>query len=364
MIIKEIVNYLEELAPPSSQEDYDNSGLIVGDMQMEFTSALICLDSTEDVVDEAIRTGSNLIIAHHPIVFKGLRKLTNANYIERVVAKCIKNDIALYAIHTNLDNYRFGVSHEMANRLGLINQTVLEPKNNSLQKISVFVPVDYLEVVSKAMFEAGAGSVGDYSSCSFQTNGIGTFLPEEKAQPFLGEVGTVQKVNEVKLECIVTKHVAASVIRAMKAAHPYEEVAYDRIQLLNQNQYEGAGIIGDLPEPMDTMEVLNNIKNVFHCGTVRFTKPVKDKIQKIALCGGSGSFLLGKAMAKNADLYLTADFKYHEFFDAENKIVIADIGHYESEQFTIHLLGAILTKNFPKFAFRLTSINTNPINYL
>lgn len=364
MKIKEVIQFLEGIAPRSSQESYDNSGLLVGDSSVELTEALICLDSTEIIVEEAIEKGCNLIIAHHPIIFKGLKKLTGANYIERVIAKCIKHDIALYAIHTNLDNYKYGVSHEMANRLGLINQRVLEPKRGVLHKITTYVPKNNLQTVLDAMFAAGAGSIGNYSHCSFQVEGVGTFLPGDAANPTIGAIGTLEQAEEVRVECIVSSHLSLKVIAALKQAHVYEEVAYQLVELLNENQDEGAGIVGDLPEEKPVMEVLQQIKDVFECGVVRYTQPVKEKVKRIALCGGSGSFLLGKAMGEGADIYLTADFKYHEFFDAENRIVIADIGHYESEQFTIQLLGAILKKNFPKFAFRLTSKNTNPINYL
>lgn len=364
MKIKEVIQFLEGIAPRSMQESYDNSGLLVGDVNTEFKEALICLDSTEEIVDEAIELGCNMIIAHHPIIFKGLKKLTGANYIERVIAKCIKHDIALYAIHTNLDNYKFGVSHEMANRLGLINQRVLEPKRNVLHKLTTYVPKGNLQAVLDAMFAAGAGSIGNYSHCSFQVEGIGTFLPGSGANPAIGEVGTLEMAEEVRVECIVSSHLSFQVIAALKKAHAYEEVAYQLVELLNENQDEGAGIVGDLPEEMPVMDVLEQIKSVFECGVVRYTQPNKAKVKRIALCGGSGSFLLGKAISSQADIYLTADFKYHEFFDAENRIVIADIGHYESEQFTIQLLGGILKKNFPKFAFRLTNKNTNPINYL
>ena len=363
MKIKEVIQYLEGIAPRSSQESYDNSGLLVGDANAELTEALICLDSTEEIVLEAIEKGCNMIIAHHPIIFKGLKKLTGANYIERVIALCIKNDIALYAIHTNLDNYRFGVSHEMANRLGLVNQRVLEPKNKVLNKISVYVPTEHAQTVANAMYAAGAGSIGNYINCSFQIEGVGTFTAVDGAVPFVGEIGVEERAKEIKVECIVSAHLAYQTINAMKKAHPYEVVAYELTELLNENEYEGAGIVGDLEQPMAVTDVLAMIKERFNCGVVRYTKPVKEHIQRIALCGGSGSFLLNKAIASQADLYLTADFKYHEFFDAEDKIVIADIGHYESEQFTIQLLGAILTKKFPKFAFRLTSKSTNPINY-
>ncbi len=363
MKIKEIIHYLESLAPLSSQESYDNSGLITGDVNVEITQALICLDSTEEVVDEAIAAGCNLIIAHHPVVFKGLKSLTGKNYVERVVVKCIKNDIALYAIHTNLDNFRFGVNHEIGRRLGLKDLRILEPKKGVLNKISVFVPLENREQVAQAMFSAGAGFIGDYKECSFYGEGTGTFTPVEGANPYIGQLGEAEHVRENRLEMVVSSHRVPGVLKAMKESHPYEEVAYDVVELQNTNPYEGAGMIGKLVQPIPVTEFLTFVKKQFNCGIIRHTKFVKETIETVAFCGGSGAFLLSSAIRSGADVYITGDFKYHEFFDAEDKIVVADIGHFESEQYTINLLSDVLTKKFPNFALRLTKINTNPINY-
>jgi dinuclear metal center YbgI/SA1388 family protein len=363
MKLKEITQYLESLAPLSSQESYDNSGLIVGDVNATVKQALICLDSTEEVVDEAIITGCNLIIAHHPIVFKGLKSLTGKNYVERVVLKCIKHDIALYAIHTNLDNFRFGVNYEIGRRLGLEKMQILSPKAGTLNKISVFVPFENREQVANAMFEAGAGHIGDYKECSFYNEGTGTFTPLAGTNPAIGVIGASEEVREVRLEVLTSSHQLYQVISALKASHPYEEVAYDVVALQNVNAYEGAGMIGQLAKPMQVNEFLQFVKDTFQCGAIRHTKLVKSTIQTVAFCGGSGSFLLKEAMRSKADIYITGDFKYHEFFDAEDQIIIADIGHFESEQYTINLLSDVLTKKFPNFALRLTKINTNPINY-
>lgn len=363
MQLKEIIQYLESLAPLSSQESYDNSGLITGNIDTEITQALICLDSTEEVVDEAIENGCNLIIAHHPIVFKGLKSLTGKTYVERVVLKCIKNDIALYAIHTNLDNFRFGVNAEIGRRLGLEQLHVLSPKTGVLNKITVFVPSENREQVAQAMFDAGAGAIGNYNACSFFGEGTGTFTPVNGANPYIGESGVAEHVQENRLEVLVSTHQLTSVVKAMKASHPYEEVAYDIVALQNQNAFEGAGMIGKLPVPMPVETFLNFVKKEFDCGIIRHTKLVNSTIETVAFCGGSGSFLLKDAIRSKADIYITGDFKYHEFFDAEDKLIIADIGHFESEQYTINLLSAILTKKFPNFALRLTTINTNPINY-
>lgn len=362
--VKTITSYLESLAPRSAQENYDNSGLLVGDEQMEVSGVLVCLDSTEDIVNEALQKGCNLIVAHHPIVFKGLKSLTGKNYIERTVLACIRNGIALYAIHTNLDNYRFGVNDEIGRRLGLQNLRILAPKAGVLKKITVFVPTDHLEAVATALFGAGAGQVGNYSECSFQLSGTGTFKPEDGSTPFSGTKGTRSLETETRLEVIVSAHRLNTALAAMIAAHPYEEVAYDVYELANTHPYEGSGMIGELPESMAITDFLSRVKRDFGCGAIRYTKAVKETVRTVAFCGGSGSFLLQDAIRAKADVFITGDFKYHEFFDADNRIVIADIGHYESEQFTINLLGDILTKKFPNFAVRLTENNTNPINYL
>jgi dinuclear metal center YbgI/SA1388 family protein len=362
--IQEITKYLESLAPKSSQESYDNSGLILGDSDRLISKVLICLDSIESIVDEAIELGCELIIAHHPIIFKGLKSLTGKNYVERVIIKCIQNNIALYAIHTNLDNYRLGVNKEIGKRLGLINLKILAPKSDVLRKLVILVPEDNAAKLTNALFEAGAGQIGNYSECSFASVGVGTFNPSEDSKPHIGTKGKREKVIEEKLEVLVSIHNLANVLQAMKANHPYEEVAHDILLLGNENQFEGAGMIGELKEEMDELKFLKKVKKDFKCGIVRHTALRNKKIKKVAFCGGSGSFLLSNAKNQQADIFITGDFKYHEFFDSDNQIVIADIGHYESEQFTINLLGAILTEKFPNFAVHLTGYNTNPIKYL
>ena len=364
MHLNEIIQHLENLAPKSSQEPYDNSGLLVGNSDMQISSALICLDSTEAVVEEAIQKKCNLIIAHHPIIFKGLKSITGKNYIERVIIKCIQHNIALYAIHTNLDNYRFGVNFEIGTRLGLKNLRILSPKSDVLKKLIVFVPEDNAAKLTNALFEAGAGNIGNYSECSYASVGVGTFRPEENAQPFSGTIGKRSNAIEEKVEVLVSSHRIGNVLAAMKLNHPYEEIAYDIIDVANSNHYEGAGMIGELTKETPSLKFLKHVKSTFNCGTIRHTSLVKDKIKTVAFCGGSGSFLLKNAKEQKADLYITGDFKYHEFFDAEQDLIIADIGHYESEQFTINLLGDVLIKKFPNFAVHLTGINTNPINYL
>lgn len=363
MLVQEVISYLEEIAPLSSQEHYDNCGLLVGDRTEIVSGVLLCLDCTEEVVQEAVNLGANLIIAHHPVLFKGLKSLTGKNYVERVVLSCIKSGIALYAVHTNLDNYRFGVNKEICDRIGLLNTSILSPKSDLLYKLVVFTPERYHSQVSQALFQAGAGEIGNYSNCHFYQQGTGTFKPLDNAQPFSGKLNELSTDTEIRAEYLVTEHRLGPVLAAMKSAHPYEEVAHDVYALKNSNQTEGSGMIGLLEKPMAEIDFLQLLKDTFHCGSIRHTKLKGNVVSKVALCGGSGSFLLNRAISAGADIFISADFKYHEFFDAEEKIIIADIGHYESEQFTPNLLQALLKKKFTRFAFHLTEINTNPINY-
>ena len=363
MKLKEITDFLEQNYPLALQESYDNSGLILGDKNMEITGAIVCLDSIESIVDEAIQKNCNLIIAHHPIIFKGLKKLTNSNYIERVVLKCIKNDIALYAIHTNLDNHFEGVNREIANRIGLINPKILQPIQGNLSKLVVFAPKDALEKLDEAIFKAGGGQIGNYSECHFRTEGVGTFKGNENSNPQIGTQNIRESVEEFRLEYLVSNYNLRTVLNAMHEAHPYEEVAYEIYPIQNSNQFEGAGMIGELENELSEIEFLTQLKKTFNCGAIRHTQLFGKKIKTVALCGGSGSFLLSKAVQQKVDIFITGDFKYHEFFDAENNIIIADIGHFESEQFTSNLLAEKIKENFTNFAIHLTEHNTNPINY-
>lgn len=364
MLIKDVTNYLESLAPLSSQESYDNAGLICGQKDTKITNALIALDCTEAIVDEAIKKGCNLIISHHPIVFKGLKSFTGKNYVERTIIKAIKNDIAIYAIHTNLDNYLHGVNYKIAEKLGIKTPKILAPSSQTINKLNVYVPKTHKNKVADALFNAGAGHIGNYSDCSFNAQGQGTFKANEAANPFVGKINERHTEEEFKIEVLVSKHKMSQVVKAMLDAHPYEEVAYDIYPLLNQNKYEGAGMIGELDQPVDSFYFLQHLKDTFKCGTVRYTDLCHKKIKTVAWCGGSGSFLLPNAKQQKADIFITGDFKYHEFFDHENQIIIADIGHFESEQFTIELIAELLSKNFINFAPCLTEINTNPVKYL
>ncbi|HAE29597.1 MAG TPA: Nif3-like dinuclear metal center hexameric protein [Flavobacteriales bacterium] len=365
MKIQDVITCLEEWAPPVYQEDYDNSGLIVGDRNAEVKGVLVCLDSIEPVVGEAIAKGCNLIVAHHPILFGGITSLTGSTYVERVLLKAIKNDIAIYAIHTNLDNVFSGVNNEISNRLGLVNRSILSPKKNCFTKLITFVPSQHAENLRTALFKAGGGEIGEYSNCSYNTEGYGTFQPNDKTNPAIGEVGKLNQELETKVEVLVRNLALKDVLSALFNAHPYEEVAYDLIPLLNSDATIGSGMVGDLDKEMPVGDFLSRLKDIFNVGALKHTSLENhSRIRRIAVCGGSGSFLLNEAIARNADVFISSDFKYHQFFDADGRIVIADIGHYESEQFTIGLIGRRLTEKFTTFAVHFTEVNTNPINYL
>lgn len=364
MKIKDITDYLESIAPLSYQETYDNSGLLVGDKNAPVKNALITLDTTEEVIDEAISEKCELVIAHHPIIFSGLKKLNGKNYVERVVIKAIQNNIAIYAIHTNYDNVINGVNANICRRLDVTNPQILSPKTQLLRKLYTFIPIEHYENVSRAIFDVGAGHIGNYSETSFSHRGIGTFRGNENSQPALGERGVLEKADEIKFETIFPACLEQKVVSALQETHPYEEVAYDIVALENTYNNVGSGMIGELKQPMNELNFLQSIKKQLKTNCIRYTKLLGKPVQKVAVCGGAGRFLLDRAIAAEADMLVTADFKYHDFFDADAKIVVADIGHYESEQFTKDLIAEQLLEKFPTFAARISKINTNPINYL
>jgi dinuclear metal center YbgI/SA1388 family protein len=362
--ISQITDFLETIAPRNYQENYDNSGLLTGQPGWNVGSVLVTLDCTEEVVDEAIRQKCNLIVAHHPIVFKGLKKFTGQTYVERVIIKAIKNDIAIYAIHTNLDNVYQGVNKKIAELLGLTNLKILSPRKETLSHLITFVPKKNTEEVLDALHQAGAGNIGNYKNCSFVSGGTGTFMPTGDAKPHSGSIGKLEKAEEDRVEVIFPVYLEKQVLQALKKTHPYEEVAFYLTHLQNENQEVGAGMIGQLPVAEEPIDFLKRLKKVMRAACVKHTVLGTNKIKKIALCGGSGSFLVNQAISAGADLYISADFKYHEFFDAENKIIIADIGHYESEQYTKDLIVEVLKKKFPTFAIIFSEVITNPISYL
>jgi len=363
MIIQEIADLLEQWAPLSYQESYDNSGLILGHPSTEVSSALITLDCTEEVIQEAIDKNCQLVIAHHPIIFTGIKKLTGKNYVERTILKAIKNDIAIYAIHTNLDTIQSGVNHMMAEKLGLENCRVLSPKKNILRKLVTYIPVTHYESVRISIFAAGAGNIGNYSHCGFAISGTGSFKGNENSNPTLGNVGEITHTEELRFETIFPDYLEAKIIQALVQSHPYEEVAFDIYSMENAHAQIGAGLLGELPVEMALVDFLNLVKERFLLKSVKYT-PLDKKVKKIALCGGSGSFLRFQAAASAADVYLSADFKYHEWFDAEGHLSYIDLGHYESEQFTKELIFNYLGKKALSLHSQISKVNTNPVNYL
>lgn len=364
MKIKQVIQEIEKIAPLAYAEDFDNVGLLVGNSDDDAKGVLIAHDVLENVIDEAIEKNANLIVSFHPIIFKGLKKLNGKNYVERVVMKAIKNNIAIYAIHTALDNQYFGVSGILAKKLGLQNRRVLLPQQKTLRQLVTYVPIADAEKLRHSLFDAGAGKIGKYEACSFNVQGTGSYKPTEGANPYIGRVGKHHRESEERISVIFQKHLQSEILDALFDAHPYEEVAYEIFEILNDNQEIGLGIIGSLPETAEELEFLKQLKKDLNLGCIRHSKLIGKPIKKIAVLGGTGAFAIEKARRAGADIYITADVKYHEFYQGENQMIIADVGHFESEQFTKSFLFDFLTKKFSNFAVALSATKTNPINYL
>ncbi|MFY0712959.1 Nif3-like dinuclear metal center hexameric protein [Seonamhaeicola sp. NFXS20] len=363
MIIQDVINHLEELAPLAYAEDFDNVGLLVGDKNKKLTGILVTLDTLETVVDEAIEKNCNLIVSFHPIIFKGLTKITGKTYVERVVLKAIKHNIAIYAIHTALDNALQGVNDMICNQLGLVNKKILIPQAATIKKLTTYVPKNEAEQLRNALFKAGAGHIGNYSNCSFNTNGIGTYQGNEYSNPTLGEKGKTHQEEETQVSVIFAKHLESKIIKTLLNTHSYEEVAYEVVTIENKNQTIGMGMMGELEKPISETNFLTLLKSKMKTGCIRHSSFLNKPIKKVAVLGGSGSFAINAAKASGADAFVSADFKYHDFFMAENNILLTDIGHYESEQYTKNLLVTYLTKKITNFAVVLSNTNTNPVKY-
>ena len=363
MKIKEIASFLESVAPPALKESYDNVGLLIGDQQGEVEKAIICLDLTEEVMDEAINNDCDLIISHHPLIFSGLKKITGRNTTERIVRRAIKEDIGVYAIHTNLDNVRVGVNAALCQKLGILNPKILQTMAGRLNKLVCFCPNDHAGRVREALFAAGAGNIGNYDSCSYNLEGYGTFKAGDNSNPYVGEKDKLHIEDETRIEVIFPDYLQNNLIATLKNNHPYEEVAYDIYPLKNEFEQAGAGMIGTLEKAVEEKVFLEHIKNSLGTTVIRHSSLHGRMIEKVAVCGGSGSFLIGKAIAGGADIYITGDVKYHQFFESENKMIIADAGHYETEQFTKELLFNVLNEKFPTFALRISQTNTNAVHY-
>ena len=364
MKIKEILSVLEEMAPLAYAEDFDNVGLLVGNVNDEVTGVLVCHDALEAVIDEAIKKKCNLVVCFHPILFSGIKKITGKNYVEKAILKAIKNDIAIYAVHTALDNHQQGVNKIFCDALGLHNTKILVPKSNFIQKLVTYTTLENAEELRNALFDAGAGRIGNYEDCSFNSKGIGTYMGNENSNPEIGERFEFVEAEEVKIEVTFEKHLQSKVLKALLNNHVYEEVAYEIYDLQNAHQNIGLGMIGELTSEMNEADFLKMVKEKMECGGIRHTEFLNKPIKKVAVLGGSGSFAIKNVIQAGVDAYLTADLKYHNFYEAENKILLADIGHFESERYIKNYIVDYLTKKIPNFAIVLSQINTNPVKYL
>ena len=362
--VKELTSFFNSYAPEVLQEDYDNAGLIIGDRNADVKGVLITLDITEEVIDEALRKNANFIISHHPVIFGGIKKITTSTTLGKIIYKCIENKISVYAGHTNLDNIEKGVNAKLCEKLNILSPRILQPKSNLLSKLVTFVPREYAIKVREALFKAGAGQIGNYDKCSYNTEGVGTFRGSQDSSPFVGNKGDIHFEKETRIETIFPRYKSRQLINTLIEAHPYEEVAYDIYPVENEWGQVGAGMIGELHEEVGELDFLKRVKSVFNCPFIKHTRLLHKPVKKIALCGGSGSFLLKDALREKADVFISSDFKYHQFFDADDKIVIVDIGHNEAEQYTKEIFYDLLIKNFTSFAIHLSEVNTNPTNYL
>lgn len=364
MQLRKIIQILEDMAPTAYAEDFDNVGLLVGDPDSSITGILVCHDALEQVVDEAILKGCNLVVCFHPILFSGIKKITGKNYVEKAVVKAIKNDVALYAVHTGLDNHKEGVNKILCNALGLQHTRILIPKKEFIYKLSTYIPKSDASNVQQALFKAGAGAIGNYYDCSFTSSGTGSFTGNEESNPVIGKRNTFTEIEETKLEVTFEKYLQGAILQALFTSHPYEEVAYEINKLENEHQNIGMGMIGELAEPVDELQFLHFVKDAIGADGIRYSNLIGKKIQKVAVLGGSGSFAINAAKAQKADLLITADLKYHDYFQAENQIVLADVGHFESERYVKNYIFDYLLKKIPTFAIILSDIKTNPVNYL
>lgn len=363
MTVNDIAQILEELSPLHYAEDFDNVGLLVGNASQKVTGVLVTLDTLENVVDEAITKKCNLIVSFHPIIFKGLKKLTGRTYVERVVIKAIANNIAIYSMHTALDNSNLGVNAKICSVLGIKSPKILIPKKATIKKLTTYVPPSKVDSLKTELFKAGAGSIGNYTDCSFSSEGMGSFMPNKNAKPTIGKTEKLHQEKEIQLNLTFHSQHESKIINALFKNHPYEEVAYEIISLENNNQNIGMGMIGELEEEMDENTFFNHVKNKMNAKGIRHSAFLGKKIKKVAVLGGSGAFAISTAKAAGADVFITSDIKYHQFYESENQLVIADIGHFETEQFTKNLLVDFLTKKIPNFAVNLAESITNPIKY-
>jgi len=362
--INDLIPLLEEMAPLAYAEDFDNVGLLVGNRETVVTGILVCHDALESVIEEAISKNCNLIVCFHPILFTGLKKITGKNYVEKSLIKAIQNNIAIYAVHTALDNHPEGVNKIFGNALGLINTKILIPKENQIRKLITFTVPENVEKVRNALFDAGAGTIGNYENCSFTSKGEGTYKGNKHSNPKIGERFELVKADEIKIEVTFEKQLENKILKALFESHIYEEVAYEITVLQNKHQNIGMGLVGELENPMDETSFMLFVKEKMQCEAIRHSEFIGKPIKIVALLGGAGSFAIQNAILAGADVFLTADLKYHQFYEAEKQIIIADIGHFESERYTKNYIVDYLRKKILNFAIILSEENTNPVKYL
>jgi len=361
--IKDIIGTLELMAPLSYAEHFDNVGLLVGNSEEDVYGVLVCHDALETVIDEAVSKKCNMIVCFHPILFTPIKKITGKNYVERALIKAIKNDIAIYAVHTALDNHQEGINNMLCRHLKIKDAKILIPKQNHLKKLVTYTLPTNVDAVRMALFRAGAGNIGHYSHCSFGSTGMGTYMGNENSNPVLGTPGALIYTEEVKIEVVFEHHLEHKILQALFKNHIYEEVAYEVYAMQNDYQNVGLGMVGMLEYPMDELHFLQGVKEVMKTGIIRHSRFLNKPIQKVAVLGGSGSFAIKNAIAAKADAFVTADLKYHQFYEAEDQLVLADIGHFESERYIKNDIVDFLIKKIPNFVVLLSEENTNPVKY-
>lgn len=330
---KNITRLMDMIAPPSLASSWDNVGLLIGDEEAFVSSLLISLDVNHDVIDEAVESGSNLIITHHPVIFSPIKSLNVKNYRENMIHRIIYNKINVFSAHTNLDASQYGINDFLAKKLGLRDVELLEKSySEKLYKIAVYVPQGYEDRVRDAMISMGAGSLGNYRGCTFSTEGTGTFMPLEGSAPFIGKKGVMEYVKETRIETIASSDNLDAVVDSMLKAHPYEEVAYDVFSLLKCEKEYGFGRIGYLKSPVSLETLCNVVKQVLHIDSVDVTGPLHKEIKKVAICSGSGGDFIKRAYDAGCDAYITGDIKYHQACDARDMgLSLIDGGHFATE---------------------------------
>ena len=364
MKIKEVIQFLEQKFPLHWQEDFDNCGVQCGDKERELTGIVVCFDMSEAVIDEALAQGSNMVISHHPIIYKhGLKKIEPTNRVGKIIYKALENKILLYSMHTNIDSGKAGGNVLFAKKLELQNLSVLVPKENQFCKLVVFVPAENSALLKEAMFKIGCGNIGNYSHCSYSCEGIGSFKPLTGVNPHIGKHNRLERVDEERIEMIFPKNIKRQVIETLYGHHPYEEPAFDIITLENQNREVGLGRIGLLPTSMLAKDFILYIKEKLNLDFVKFSGNRDAEIKKVAVCGGGGASFISEALTAGVNAYITGDLKYHDFFIPENKMLLIDIGHFEGEHFIREIITSLLQENFNTFATHFTEVEIPVIHH-